>query len=79
MFDKQACTIGIAPISNDHVTRVCEELTKNGVILKSEDFKTRHQRTLKSLVKSWCKKNLGISCEEWDEIKVTKITQTNSE
>ena len=43
MFTKQACTIGIAPISNEHVSRVCADLTRKGIIKKSEPLKTRQE------------------------------------
>ena len=79
MFNKQACTIGIAPLSNDHVSRVCNDLTKKGVLDRTEPLKTRQERTLKSLVKSWCVKHLSVTEDEWDQIKVKKISQTNSE
>ena len=60
IFTKQSRTIGIAPMTKDHAHRVCEELTQKGTIKKSEDYQTRLQRTIKSLVKSCCKNNLGI-------------------
>ena len=79
MLDKASCTIGIAPIPKDHVRKVCEELTQKNVLKKTEDYPTRLQRTVKSLVKSWTKKHMGIEDEDWNEIKVKKITQTNAE
>ena len=79
MMAKQSCTVGVAPISKDHVHRVCEQLTKNGDLKKTEDYDTRINRTVKSIVKAWTKKNLGMNETEWDGIDVTKIALTNTE
>ena len=58
MFAKATKTVGIGPIPKDHVYKVCEELTKKGVLKRSEDHQTRLKRTIKSVIKSWCKKTL---------------------
>ena len=53
-------------------------MTKKGILKRSEDHDTRIQRTIKSLVKTWTEKNLQIKEDEWNNIKVTEIEQTNS-
>ena len=73
LFNRQACKVGIAPISKKHVLAVCESMTKKGILKRSEDHDTRVQRTIKSLVKTWTKKNLQIKEDDWNNIKVTEI------
>ena len=54
-------------------------MTKRGILKTSEDHKTRLQRTLKSMVKTWTKKYLKMDDEDWQQLQIMSIQQTNSE
>ena len=79
IMKKQSSVIGVAPISKKQIYTVCESMTKSGILKRSEDLGKRLQRTVKSLVKAWAKKNLKMDDEAWDEIKIKEIFQTNSD
>ena len=79
MFQAAACRIGIAPFTKSNTYKVCQLMTEKGILKKSETLDTRLQRTSKSLIKTWTKKNLDMKDEDWDEIDVSEISQTNSD
>ena len=54
-------------------------MTKKGILKRSEEQNIRIQRTTKSLVKTWTKKNLQMNYNDWDDLKILKITPSNHE
>ena len=78
MLSKAGLCVGIAPITKEHMERVEKLLLNKKVYKESEPKKSRIQRTVKSLVKSWAQKNLKITEEEWEEIEINEIIMTNN-
>ena len=79
LLSKASCKVGIAPLTKKQVSTVCNSMTNRGILKKTEPLDIRLQRTLRSLVKTWCKTNLKITEDDWDDIKLTEIAQTNAE
>ena len=73
MFKRSATMVGIAPLSSQHIDRVEANLLKTGVLKRSENPMIRRQRTIKSLVKSWAMKNLGMTDRDWTSIQIEEI------
>ena len=78
MLQKSGLFVGIGPISKEHIDRVEKILINKGVLTKSEKPDIRKQRTIKSLVKSWTRKNLLMTEEDWDNIEVENIIQSEN-
>ena len=79
MLAKSSCEIGIAPFTKKHTYKVCESMTQKGILKRSENLETRLQRTTRSLVMSWTKKNLKMTDNDWNDVKIKKITQPISD
>ena len=76
MLAKSSTQVGIAPITKKQLYRLCDQMTKKGILKSTEEHKTRLQRTLKSMVKTWTKKYLKMDDEDWQELQITSIQQT---
>ena len=78
MFNKSSKIVGIAPLTNEHITKVEANLLKKGVLKKTESPTIRRQRTIKSLVKSWAQKNLDMSDRDWSSIQIDELMVTDN-
>ena len=78
MFQKSAFMVGIGPLTSQHISRVEANLLKNGVLKKNENPGIRHQRTIKSLVKSWAMKNLDMSDRDWTSVQIEELHVTDN-
>ena len=74
--DKSATILGFAPITKPSIETAMNNMTKRGVFTPNETFDQCRQRTIKSMIKSWARRNLAVSDEEWDSIKIREITPT---
>ena len=78
MLSKSGNYVGIGPISSDHIDRVDRILLSKGINKKTENPLTRKQKTIKSLIKSWCKKNLLMNDRDWDDLDIVNIIQAEN-
>ena len=78
MLKDSSLYVGVAPIGRDHINRVADKLLKRGIIDKNAPTLTRIQITVKSLVKSWSIKYLGMIENNWNEMSIDKIQTTDN-
>ena len=77
LFKESSLIIGFSPITPTDIESTMDRMAKRGLFEKNENNFQRKARTIKSLVKSWAHKNLGIKNDEWDKINVVNIKQTS--
>ena len=73
MLHKSSLMVGVGPIPSDHIDRVEANLLAKAVLKKTENPRTRRQRTVKSLVKSWTMTNLQMTDTDWDQIQIEEL------
>ena len=78
MLLKSGLYVGVGPITQDHVEKVEKVLINKGVLNKSEKPQIRKQRTIKSLIKSWTRRNLLMTEQDWDQMEVENIIQSQN-
>ena len=80
MLAKSALHVGIGPLTKDHIARVGCLLQTKGLFSPEDTKMEKQQRTVKSHVKSWCRKNLKMEDKDWDTIELVNIiTAENSD
>ena len=78
MLQKSGLMVGVGPITMEHIKNVEKLLVKNGVLNISENAKSRLQRTVKSIVKGWAKRNLSMEDRDWDSLQIQNIVLTDN-
>ena len=79
MLADDALYIGVAPITREKINRVRNILTAKGTFRKKDPVEIRTQRTIKSLLKGWARKNLLIKDNDWEKIDFEEIIQAGGE
>ena len=74
MLDKSGFKIGIAPLTNEHRDKVEKLLDGKGLFKRNDTPQMRKIKTIKSIIKSWTMRNLQMTEQEWNTIKISDIT-----
>ena len=78
MLSKSGLYVGIGPLTQDHLARVARFLDTQGLFKESENKSARQQHTIKSLLRSWCKRNLQMEDKDWDNLNIANILVTDN-
>ena len=76
MLHKSGLYVGVGPLTKEHMDRVEKVLNKKGLFKDNETKIERAQRTVKSLVRSWCNRNLQMDDKDWDSLEIENILMT---
>ena len=79
MLSKQSLTVGATPFKSNYIESMMKKMMDKGVMSEDEPQHERMQRMIKSVLKSWCFKNLKMPDQEWNLIHIDEIQQTYSE
>ena len=77
LFEESKKYIGISPIKPTDIESTLKAMDKKGYFGKNDDYQAKKTRTIKSMIKSWSKRYLKITDEEWNEIGVVEIKQVS--
>ena len=78
-MEKSACQIGIAPIKEDDLNRLRKDMEKRGIFQPKDTETIKRIKTLKLMVKMWMKRELALTEEEWTELSIIEIHNSNTE
>lgn len=77
LFNEAKNIIGFSPIKPDEIENLIKIMDKKKAFNNEDNYQTKKSITIKSMIKSWSKKHLKMTEEEWNEINVTEIKQVS--